>query len=365
MDFTFSEDQRAIADLATSVFGDYCADEQLQKQWDSGAAFDAALWLQLRETGLTALVLDEDTGGSALGMVELMLVLEQQGRFLAPAPLYAHQLTVAALARFGADKARLPALAAGEQVATLSLDGIHSPLGIALSASTDGTAWHLKGKAIAVPLAEQSAIALLPAATSGGVKLFVVDMAAAGIRKVSGNLTHQIPAADLYFDHVTVGAPLADDALSWLEPRVIASIAALQLGVSAEALKRVVAYTSERVQFDRPIATFQAITQRTADCLIDVEALRSALWQLCWRIDAGLDATGDMAVTKIWASECGHRVTHAAQHMHGGMGADLTYPIHRFTYWSRGLEATFGGTEAHLNALGQWLANPQHLGVEL
>jgi alkylation response protein AidB-like acyl-CoA dehydrogenase len=112
------------------------------------------------------------------------------------------------------------------------------------------------------------------------------------------------------------------------------------------------------VQFGHPIAAFQAISQRTADCLIDVEALRSSLWQLVWRLDSGLDATGAAGVVKGWTCDTGHRVTHAAQHMHGGMGVDVSYPIHRYTYWSRAIEIATGGVSVTLEALGQWLATP-------
>jgi len=151
---------------------------------------------------------------------------------------------------------------------------------------------------------------------------------------------------------------LGEGALKWLSPRVAACLGALQLGVSAEALKRVVAYTSERVQFGQPIAAFQAISQKTADCLIDVEALRSSLWQLVWRLDSGLEAAGAAGVVNAWTCDTGHRVTHAAQHMHGGMGVDVSYPIHRYTYWSQALEVACGGISQNLEALGQWLATP-------
>ena len=132
------------------------------------------------------------------------------------------------------------------------------------------------------------------------------------------------------------GAALAPEALAWVAPRVAACFGALQLGVVEEALKRVVAYTSERVQFGQPIAAFQAISQKCADCLIDVE--------------------GSAGVVRAWTCDAGHRVTHAAQHMHGGIGVDVSYPIHRYTYWSRAIEIACGGVSASLEGLGRWLA---------
>ena len=130
-------------------------------------------------------------------------------------------------------------------------------------------------------------------------------------------------------------------------------------------MRRTVEYTTQRIQFDRQIASFQVIGARSADCYIDIEALRSTLWQLCWRLDSGLEAEGAARVAKYWACECGHRVAHACSHMHGGMGSDISYPIHRFLYWSRALEMTLGGATADLQALGDWLARPENTGVEL
>lgn len=370
MDFTFSEEQRAIADLATSVFSDYCSDDQLLKFWSSGAPYDAELWQQLRETGLVSLIVGEDDGGTGLGMLELMLALEQQGRFLAPVPLWSTQLAAVTLSRFAGDalkSAWLADVAVGEKIATVSLDGLQASRGLTLKAEKSADGWRLSGRAVAVSFAEQAALALLPAKTAEGTALFAVDLGQAGIRKLPGMLTHQEPAADLVFDGLPVAADacLGTEAIAWVQPRLVACLGALHLGLSREAINRGVTYTSERVQFGKPIGTFQALTQKMADCLIDVEALRSVLWNLCWRLDAGLDAEGAAGVVKAWACDCGHRVTHAIQHMHGGMGADLSYPIHRYTYWSRGLEIAFGGLNSHLASLGQWLADPANDGVRI
>jgi len=363
MNFLMTEEQGAIVEMATRVFADFCTDEKIQQFWSGAAAYDQALWQSLRDGGLTALILPEELGGSALGMTELCAVLECQGRHLGPVPLWSHQLAVAALARFASGAPKRPdwsELAEATRLATLSLEGLHSSRGLTLHAEMTADGWRLHGRAVAVPLAGQAAVAVLPAQTPGGVRLFAVDLAQPGLEKIGGRLTHHEPAADLVIADLSLPteAALDEEALGWLSPRVAACLAALQLGVAGEALKRVVAYTSERVQFGQPIAAFQAISQRTADCLIDVEALRSALWQLVWRLDSGLDAVGSAGVVKAWTCDTGHRVTHAAQHMHGGMGVDVSYPIHRYTYWSRAIEIATGGVSANLEALGQWLATP-------
>ena len=151
-------------------------------------------------------------------------------------------------------------------------------------------------------------------------------------------------------------------ALDWLEARSQAALAALQLGVSDEHIRRTVAYVSEREQFGRAIGSFQAVQMRMADAHIDLEALRSALWQLCYRLDAGLAAPSEALATAYLACEAGHRIGHSAQHVHGGIGVDLTYPIHRFLYWSRALGLALGGSAACLERLGHWLGDNDKLG---
>lgn len=363
MNFQMTDEQRAIVDMAARVFADFCSDGNIQQFWAGDAAFDTALWQSLRESGLTALILPEPLGGTGLGMTELCAVLECQGRHLGPVPLWSHQLAVAALARFAAAaprRADWSALVEGARLATLSLEGMHASRGLTLRAERSADGWWVSGRAVAVPLVEQAAVAVLPARTPAGVRLFAVDLSEAGIEKIGGRLTQHEPAGDLAMTGLSLpdAAELGEEAAGWLGPRVAACLGALQLGVTAEALRRVVAYTSERVQFGQPIAAFQAISQKTADCLIDVEALRSSLWQLVWRLDSGLDAVGSAAVVRAWTCDTGHRVTHAAQHMHGGIGVDVSYPIHRYTYWSRAIEIASGGVSANLAALGQWLATP-------
>jgi alkylation response protein AidB-like acyl-CoA dehydrogenase len=115
-------------------------------------------------------------------------------------------------------------------------------------------------------------------------------------------------------------------------------------------------YTKTREQFGRPIATFQAVGQRAADAYIDTEAVRLTALQAAWRISAGLPAEAEVAIAKFWAADGGQRVVHAAQHLHGGMGVDRDYPVHRYFLWAKHLELTLGGATHQLLRLGDILA---------
>jgi 3-oxocholest-4-en-26-oyl-CoA dehydrogenase beta subunit len=372
MDFSLNEDQRAFAQTAQDLFADYCADEQLRAFDQADELYRRELWAQCVALGLAGMLVPEEAGGLGLGMTELAAVLEQQGRALALVPLWEHQLALAALARFGErreqpeQREHEPLLAEalrGEQLVTVSLEGSVAPRAC-LAATREGDAWRLDGCVPAVPLGAEANRALLVARREGTLRLVLVDLADAGITITPGVSEHHLGVADLRLDGVRApaGAWLDAAALDWFAPRAIACLAALQLGVSVRQLERAVEYVSERRQFERVIGTFQLVAGQMADGHIAIEALRSSLAQLVYRLDAGQGALPQGWATRWLACEAGHRVGHMAQHVHGGIGVDITFPIHRFLYWSRALGLALGGAEYNLAKLGDWLANHDTLG---
>lgn len=366
MEFGLSEEQMAIRELAASLFADFCSDEQLRAFDKPDASYDEALWRKLLETGLLSLALPQSVGGSGMGMLELMLVVEQQGRYLAQVPFWRHQLATLAIATFATQWLQayaLPDLVNGGCVATLELEKIETPT---LRATLSKSGWSLDGSVWAVPLTPRTARMarakwlLTPAQTTDGIRLCLIDLDAPGITRVDGTLTDGEAVANLVIAsvHVKSDRIFGDQhAVAWLRWRAIGCVTALQLGVAAEALSRTAQYVSERQQFGRPIGSFQGVALRAADGYIDVEVLRTAVWQLGWRLDAGLDPTGAAHTAKLLACDGGHRIAHTAQHLHGGIGADVTYPIHRFFLRSRALEMTLGGSGEQRAQLGEWLAN--------
>lgn len=366
MDFSFSDEQRAIAEMADGLFRDYCTDDRLRAWELSGEPFMAELWQTCVDTGLHALAIPEESGGSGLGMTDLLCVLQAQGASLAQVPLWQHQLAAAALAHWGDEShAGLVTQAAeGSLLLSLSLTGLATSRGIGLHIHEIDGRLVLSGNVGAVPLADQAARLLLVAECSEGTCLLLLDPRAEGVERVHGVANHGLAVADLYCHDVPLTAEqiLPSAALGWLEQRAIAATAALQLGVSDEQIRRTVAYVSERRQFDRAIGSFQAVQMSMADASIALETLRSALYQLCYRLEQKLGSDSEALATRYLACEAGHRIGHTSQHVHGGIGVDLTYPIHRYLYWSRDLGQSLGGPAATLDRLGQWLANNDTLG---
>lgn len=366
MDFAYTQDQQAFADSARALFADYCSDDALRAHDSGSEPFMRALWAQCTATGMHAVLVGEDHGGLGQGATELAAVLEEQGRALALVPLAEHQLAAAAIERHApqAAGAIVRAAVAGEMLLTLSLDAVPSALGAQIATRRDGAAFVLDGRAHAVPLAAQSDAALLPVRLDDGPRLVLLRRDTPGVSYVEGRSQRHLGVADVVLEGVRLDAAalLAEGALAWLEPRLVAALAAQQVGVSAGQLVRTVEYISQRRQFGRAIGTFQLVAGQMADAKIALEALRSALAQLVYRLDAGLGCTPQAHAVKVLAARAAHLVGHKAQHVHGGMGVDVTYPIHRYLYWSRALANTLGGEAPALERLGDWLAGNDCLG---
>ena len=365
MDFTFSEEQEAVRDLAAQVFEGHATVERVKDVERSDERVDRDLWRALADAGLLAIAVPEEHGGSGLGLIELCLLVEQQGRRVAPVPLWP-TLVLGALpiAEFGSteqQQAWLPEVANGNVVLTAALSepGANDPLRPQATATRDGDSWRIDGAKPSVPAAHDAARVLVPASIDeGGLGVFLVDPGGPGVERTVAATTDRSKVAHLAFSGVP-GEQLGADgrrATAWMLDRALVGLCATQVGVAEGALRMAADYTSERQQFVRPLSTFQGVALKAADAYIDTEAMRVTLWQAAWRLTAGLDATREIMVAKWWASEGGQRVVHITQHLHGGMGADIDYPVHRYFLWGKQIEDTLGGASAQLARLGRALA---------
>jgi acyl-CoA dehydrogenase len=194
--------------------------------------------------------------------------------------------------------------------------------------------------------------------------VFIVDAHADGLVMNRQTTTSGRPEAIIELTGVKVAADRwlgggeADGAaiITSITELATAALCILEAGVCATALALTGEYTKTRVQFERPIATFQAVGQRAADAYVDTEAIRLTAWQAASRLSAGLPASSEVAVAKYWAAEGGQRVVHAAAHLHGGVGVDRDYPLHRFFLLTGHIELTLGGANESLRRLGRMLA---------
>ncbi|GMU78660.1 MAG: putative acyl-CoA dehydrogenase [Acidimicrobiia bacterium] len=369
MDFGFNEEQQDLQSLAEQILEGELSVERLKEADASADHFDRDLWAHLAGAGLLGVVVPEAQGGLGYGFLEAALVLEQVGRTVAPVPYLATVvLGSLPIATFGSEAlkdAYLPGVASGTTVLTAALVELGAdPLAPTTTARRDGDGWVLDGQKDCVPAGMVADHVIVPArADDGQVVLALVDPAAAGVTRERQDTTNFDPEARLTLRGARVddGDVLGDPAdglanLAWIVERATAAQCAVAIGVCEEALRMTAEYTKTREQFERPIATFQAVGQRAADAYIDTEAVRLTAWQAIWRLSEGLPATAEVAVAKFWAAEGGQRVVHAAQHLHGGMGVDKDYPLHRYFLLAKKLELALGGATPQLLKLGAILA---------
>ncbi len=384
MDFNYSEEQEAVRQLAAQIFSERSTHDRL-KQVEAEAGdhgpIDRDLYGELAAAGLLGIHLGEAVGGAGLDFVAACLVIEAAGRTAAYVPVVETMVYGALpVARFGTEGQRkewLPGVAAGDIILTAAMAELAGEVIVvggtepATSATLrDDGSWSLSGTKACVPAALVADAILVPATCRGadgsvsGVGVFVVDANAPGLTKTPQSTTTGRPEAIVELDGVIVAADRLLGAgidgaavISSITEHAIAALCIQEAGACAAALELTAEYTKTRVQFDKPIATFQAVGQRAADAYVDTEAIRLTAWQAASRLAAGLPATAEVAIAKYWAAEGGQRVVHAASHLHGGVGVDRDYPLHRYFLLTEQIELTLGGANESLRRLGRILAD--------
>jgi 3-oxocholest-4-en-26-oyl-CoA dehydrogenase beta subunit len=370
MDFSFSEEQMAIRKLMAQISKAHGTPESLAAA-EAQDWHHKGLWKDLAEAGVLGLILPEEQGGSGLGFMELCILLEEHGKGIAPIPLWPTLcLGGLSIVRFGTENQKahfLPQVGTGERILTAALQEPNAlPQGnLQTTAHKENGTWILKGEKTSVPAFHQAEFVVVPAQMDTNTTgLFMVDTKSPGLQAAKQTGTNKEPLHHLHIDRVEVpedhllsGEPADCGNLTWLMQRAQLGLCAITLGLADRALKMTARYVSERQQFDRPLATFQAVSQRTGDAYVDVESMRMTTWRAAWLLENQDRADKEVAVAKGTSCISGHRVLNAAQHLHGGMGFDRDYPLYRYFLTTKQLEFTLGSSPEHLHHLGELLAD--------
>ena len=331
MDFGLDDTQQAIARLARDT---------LARESDVDAA-----WKALGQAGLLSLAIPERLDGDGLGVLEVAVLLAEVGRAAAALPalstLALGVLPVLRCGTAGQQDELLPPVASGERLLTAALRG---------SVSTSGDT--LSGKAVGVGYAAQAHRILVPA----GDRVFLVDPTAGGVALTRTESSSGAPEYTVVLDRVAAEALGEAGAAAELHRLAVAGACAYGDGLVAGALDLTAAHVRTREQFGKPLATFQAVAQQIADVYISARTLHLAAWSACWRLGAGLASGEDLDVAAYWLAEEALPALHTCHHLHGGLGVDASYPLHRYYSAVKDLVRLVGGVEHRLGRLGARIA---------
>ena len=363
MDFTLDETQQAVARVAAEVLG------QARPAAPPADGFDAALWKELGRAGLLSLALPSWLGGDGLGVLDVAVALTEVGRQAASVPALATLvLGVLPVVRWGdrdLQQALLAGVAAGDTVLTAA---VREPSGVmparpATTATLGRTSGTVSGVKIGVPYAAAADWILVPASLeAGGTGVVIVKASAEG---VSWQRTHsssgepeytlrldEAPVADLLGSATGDGEAGRGQAAQDLYQLAVAGACCLADGALAGALALTTAHVAAREQFGRPLAAFQAVAQHIADVYITSRTLHLAALSACWRLQAGRDAGSDLDVAAYWLAGQAPEALRTCHHLHGGIGMDVTYPLHRYSALVKDLVRFVGGADYRLDRLG-------------
>jgi alkylation response protein AidB-like acyl-CoA dehydrogenase len=318
MDFDFSDDQLALRDGARELLDDLAPPERVRAHTATDDPFDAALWSAMVEQGWLGIELPESDGGVGLGSIEAALLCEEVGRHAAPAPFVSTVLAIDALAQAG-ERAWVERLLNGDAIACVAWEPAHP-----------------------VPYAPSADIAVV----LGDDGVYAQELAARPRREPAMDLTREL--GWLPFDAASarrIGDAAGRDRLL---DRGATFTSADLLGSSAHALDLAVQYAKDRVQFGRPIGSFQAVKHRCADMLVDVEGMRSTVYWAAWCLAADDPERGVAASTaKTWCADASRRVMASALQVHGGVGFTWEHDLHFFMKRSQLDQLTFGDASYH------------------
>ena len=367
MNFAFSEEQEELRRTVRAFLDQKSPEAEVRRLMDTEQGYDEAVWRQMGEQmGLQGLIVPEEFGGSGYSYVELIVVLEEMGRSLLCAPYFATvALAANALIHSGDDQAKkefLPGIASGETIATVAFtepSGKWDEAGVTMAATKSGDDWKLSGTKMFVLDGHTADLIIVAARTSAGVSLFVVSGDAAGLTRTALSTMDQTrKQAKLEFSD-TPARLIGTDGAGWTVLSTVLDLAAValaaeQVGGAQRCLDMAVEYAKVRVQFGRPIGSFQAIKHKCADMLLEVESAKSAAYYAGWcaaEMNEELPSVASLA--KAYCSEAYFHAAAENIQIHGGIGFTWEHPAHLYFKRAKSSELLFGDPTYHRELLAQ------------
>lgn len=366
MDLSLDETQQMLKASAADFLRRECPHSLVREMEQDGAGYSIALWTRMVQLGWTGLAFPEEHGGAGGGLMDMAVLLEEMGRALLPGPFFSTVvlggLTVLS---DGADSQKrdiLPGICQGTTLMTLALTeagASYRPQGIQLEARREGDGYLLEGAKLFVPDAHVSSVIVVAARTSkddaeGGITTFLVPADSQGVRMTPHHTLGADKQSEVVFDGVRVPADsvLGTEGEGWpVVRRALDRAAAARcmemLGAAEAVLEMTVEYAKQRVQFGRPIGSFQAVQYHCANMAIQVDSCRHMAYLAMWRLAEGLPASAQVSMAKAWVNRAYREVCATAQQAHGAIGFTRDHNLQLYTRRARAQEVTFGNAGHH------------------
>ena len=366
MNFAFSEEQETLREFVRNFLEEKSSEASVREQMETDNGFDADVWQQMSEQmGLQSLIIPEEFGGQGFGYVELIVVLEEMGRSLLCAPFFSSVVLAAnTLIHSGDESAKaelLPQIASGT-IATLAFteeNGKWDQSGITMQASESDGGYTLDGSKMYVLDGNTAEIILVAAQTANGISLFTVNAEAEGLTRTSLATMDQTRKQSKIDFSGTPATLIGEEGKGWDILSTVLDLAAVglaaeQVGGAQMCLDMAVEYAKVRVQFGRPIGSFQAIKHKCADMLLEVESAKSAAYYAGWcaaEMNDELPSTASLA--KAYCSEAYFHAAAENIQIHGGIGFTWEHPAHLYFKRAKSSELLFGDPTYHRELLAQ------------
>lgn len=370
MDLGLTEDQEMLRSMAREFIEQETPRTFVRDMEEDDRGFTADMWQKIAQVGWLGLIVPEEHGGTGQNLVDLGILLEEVGHGVMPGPFFNTALTTVAILDAGSDAQKadyLPRIAAGDLIATAAILEPYSRLdanGINLAAAASGDGYTLNGTKMFVENAHAADLLLVAARTGGsgedGITLLLVDAQSDGVSVDKLKTIATDNQCEVTFNNVSVpaGNVLGEAGNGWSVLRLLlqkgAALRCTQMvGALQEVLDMTVEYVKNRVQFGRPIGSFQAIQHYCANMATDVDGSRFITYQAIWRLGEGLPSDLEVSSAKAWVSDSAQRVAATAHQCHGAIGFTQEHDLQLFTRRLKAWEVSFGDGDYHRERVAQ------------
>lgn len=365
MDFSYSEIQIEIKNLAHALLTEMATVEHLKAHEKNGPYLDEKIWQQCIDAGLHSAAFPESLGGMGMDFMAASIVCEALGQSVASIPFISSIVSTALpLLQHSSDpviEKILRDVISGKTLITTAIiepgnEESRAPSTIAINQNGK---WQVTGAKHCVPYGLQSQYVLLFAKENGKLWAGLVDPHSKGCVLAAQRITTNEPSYSISMKqtsaHCVAKGATAEALLDSVIATTTVACCSMAVGVADKMMRLTAQYTSQREQFGTKIATFQSVAHRLADCYIDVECLKITTQKAASDVAQGFYKSDAIHIAKVWCGDVLHRVSQASQHLHGGTGIDREYHLFRYCLWAKQLELMLGNSRIHLQVIGDRL----------